>query len=47
MYMRRITALVILIAAAALAPAIVDVFSAVKCAFVPCRCRRDVRVRTR
>jgi hypothetical protein len=30
--------LVILIAAAALAPAIMDVFSAVKCALVPSRC---------
>jgi hypothetical protein len=39
--------LVILIAAAALAPAIVDVFSAVRCAFVPCRCRRSTETRTR
>lgn len=39
--------LVILIAAAALAPAIVDVFSAVKCAFVPGRCRRHTRIGTR
>jgi hypothetical protein len=30
--------LVILIVAAALAPAILDVFSAVKCAMVPSRC---------
>jgi hypothetical protein len=31
--------LVILIAAAALAPAIVDVYAAVRCALVPCSCR--------
>jgi hypothetical protein len=31
--------LVILIAAAALAPAILDVFTAVKCALVPSRCQ--------
>jgi hypothetical protein len=36
--------LVIVIAAAALAPAILDVFSAVKCALVPGRCRRDTRI---
>jgi hypothetical protein len=35
--------LVIVIAVAALAPAIMDVFSAVKCALVPCSCRRGVR----
>jgi hypothetical protein len=32
--------LVIVIAAAALGPAILDVFAAVRCALVPCRCRR-------
>jgi hypothetical protein len=32
--------LVILIATAALAPAILDVFSAVRCALIPSRCRR-------
>jgi hypothetical protein len=31
--------LVIVIAAAALGPAILDLASLVKCAFVPCRCR--------
>jgi len=35
--------LVVIIAAAALAPAIMDVFSAVKCALVPSSCRRSVR----
>lgn len=35
--------LVILIAAAALAPAIMDVFTAVRCALVPCSCRRNAR----
>jgi len=35
--------LVVVIVAAALAPAIMDVFAAVKCALVPCSCRRNAR----
>jgi hypothetical protein len=37
--------LVIIIAAAALGPAIMDVFSAVKCALVPSRCPMGSRHR--
>jgi hypothetical protein len=39
------TTLVIVIAAAALGPAILDVYSAVKCALVPSRCQSGRRRR--